>query len=110
MLNEVQNETRLSFSNFIGAMISSSSLADEKAIKHEIIAVLLEESLKISTIDGQYDLFAIKPIFRAVINILNQRIKLMAELPLTDEVSNTIKVYKEIVKQLNSLLEKINLN
>lgn len=100
-------QIRAGFVNYIGSLISSSSLGDSEQTKHYVCSTLTEEILSLAKDkDGIYDLYILKPLLRGIILIFNQRIK---ELESLNDISTkeTIANYKNIIITINKLVDKI---
>lgn len=106
-----EEQIKAAFTNFIGLLIDNNNFENPKAIKHSIIACLLEEIDPIcrNEDDNNYDLFIVKPIFRFIINILNNRINLLQQYN-ESEVKDKINIYKAIIQEFNSLLDSIKID
>lgn len=93
--------------NFIGTLISQSGFTGETA-RHSVVSTLTEESLKLTqNEEGVVNLYCAKPILRATVFILSQRIKMLEPLARDQNVNIKIKAYKNIVNELNSLIDSI---
>lgn len=105
MTAEMQG-VRNALTNFIGAMALAMPL-EPKYTKQEIAAVLMEEALKLAQDEnGVYDLFTLKPMLRAQIAVLKQRISELQQLPAAvakDQISLNEKIISEYERLINSL-------
>lgn len=105
-----QGQIRAGLVNYIGAMLTASPYDNDKAAKHNVVAILLEEAMNLcKDEDGYFDMYVCKPILRLVSGIARQRANLMESLPQTPEVVSQIKGYKEIQKILDNILENTKL-
>lgn len=105
-----QTQIRAGLVNYIGAMLSSSKFDNEKAIKHSVVAILLEEAATLcKDQDGLFDMYTCKPILRLVSGITKQRINLLSDLPKTPDVVGQIESYKFITESLDKILENTKL-
>lgn len=117
MYSNKQIEIKAGLVNYIGAIMQASKYSDINMIKHETVALLLEE---VSTIckdsdkDNNFNLYACKPILRLTVNILNERKKVLKTLDNNSiispiEVSNQIQAYNQAITIINNLIENTNL-
>ena len=110
MYSNDQQQIRAGLVNYIGAMLTASKFENDKAKKHSVVAILLEEAMHICKDEnGEFDMFACKPIFRLVEGIAKQRLALLSALPKTEEVSKQIEVYKFMTKELSDIIENTRL-
>ena len=101
-----QQQIRAGLVNYIGAMLSASKFDNEKVARHSVVAILLEEAMRLcKDEDGYFDMYTCKPIIRLVSAIAKQRAILLEELPKTQEVLAQIETYKFINKSLEEILE-----
>ena len=93
--------------NYIGAIIKSSGF-EGKAANQVAASILLEETLKLSQTDesGVFDLYILKPLFRANIAVLKQRIQELSSLNTRDskvicrQYNDVINIYENILNKL----------
>lgn len=105
-----QAQIRAGLVNYIGAMLQSSKFENEKAIKHSVVAILLEEAAKLCKDDeGMFDMYVSKPALRLVSGIAKQRVNLLSDLPKTKEVVEQIESYRFINDGLNKAINNIKL-
>lgn len=113
MYSNNQYEIKAGLVNYIGAIMQSSLLKDDNAIKHETVALLLEEVSTISkNEDDKFNLYACKPILRLTVNIINERInelKFLNECENSLEITKTIQFYNQSIAVLNSLINNTKL-
>lgn len=100
-------EARQSMVQYIGAIITKLEHKGEEA-RQIVCAILLEEALRLITIDNKIEMFSAKPILRASIKVLEARLdeyeQLSREQPemipiLTKakmEILTTIKTLKKL--------------
>lgn len=106
MYSNDQTQIRAGLINYIGAMLQASKYDNEKAVKHSVVAILLEETAKLcKDIDGEFDMFISKPVLRLTSGITKQRQSLLSVLPQTQEVSETLKAYKLVQTELDNILK-----
>ena len=73
-------EIRNGLTNYIFSCLSATPYKGNEA-KHFLVSLLAEEAIKISKDDdNSINLFAIKPVIRAVILIFTERIKCLKEI------------------------------
>ena len=101
-MNTEQQSIKQSLSNFVGALVETSDRSNEEA-RHEAVAALLEEVLHLSNDNGeQKNIYVLKPLFRAVTNILIERkkelIKLQVSQEALDRIEQTIEYLKKIAE------------
>ena len=105
MSNDMQS-VRNALTNFIGALALAIPL-EPRFVKQEIAAVLMEEVLKLSQDEnGVYELFTLKPLFRAQIAILKQRVSELQTLPAAvakDQISRYEEMISEYERLVNGL-------
>ena len=101
-MTEDQKVIKQSLANFVGALIESSKYNDQDA-RHEAVALILEEALRLSqNDDGSYNLFVLKPFYRAMIRVLEDRKTQLGDLPeevkakTTQEIDSMIKSLKKV--------------
>ena len=106
-----QAQVRAGLVNYIGAMLSASKFENDKAIKHSVVAILLEEAVKLcKDKDGYFDMYVSKPALRLTSSIAKQRCDLMDNLPSkTPEIQEQIEAYGIIKSELNKILENTKL-
>lgn len=105
-----QTQIRAGLVNYIGAMLASSKFENEQAIKHSVVAILLEEAAKLcKDNDGIFDMYTCKPALRLVAGIAKQRVNLLSELPRTKEVAGQIESYNFISDGLNKVIDNTKL-
>lgn len=110
MYSNNQVQIRAGLVNYIGALLASSQLEDDRAKKHNVAAILLEESATLcKDNDNNFDMFACKPILRLTVNILTERVSLLKKLPDEIDVSVQIKSYEYAINTLNNLIENTKL-
>ncbi len=103
--------------NYIGALISASKLPP-KAARHDIVATLIEESLKLAEDmnTNEYDLYILKPLLRANVIIFEQQINKLNNgiktLPkeISDNLSEQIQSYENLISIIKSMLKALEEN
>ena len=106
MYSNDQTQIRAGLINYIGAMLQSSKFDNDKAIKHSVVAILLEEAAKLcKDNNGEFDMFISKPILRLTSGITQQRQSLLSSLPKTKEVTEALTAYKLIHTELDNILK-----
>lgn len=87
--------------NYVGALIKASKFPP-KGARQDVSAMLIEEALKLArTEDGQYDMYVLKPLLRAVETVSQNRMN-----ALYDQVSH---LPKEVKKEAEKTLEDYQL-
>lgn len=105
-----QTQIRAGLVNYIGALLSASKFENEKATRHTVVALLLEEAMKLcKDNDGYFDMYVCKPALRMTSSIARQRVNLMDSLPKTSDVVSQIKTYKFINEELDRIIENTKL-
>ena len=105
-----QAQIRAGLVNYIGAMLKSSKFENEKATKHSVVAILLEEAMKLCKDDqGMYDVYVSKPALRLSSSIAKQRANLMSELPQTKEIASQLNDYRHINIALDKIIDNTKL-
>lgn len=93
--------------NYLGAMIKTMKHS-EKANKQSVASVMVEEALKMSqNQEGIYDLYVLKPMFRGLTLVLNQRCQELGKLPKTTEVMEQIQEYQRTIRTFEELVAKL---
>ena len=108
------NEIRSGLTNYLFTCLSAIKNDDELKSKHLLVSILGEEALKLIADDGKYNLFASKPLIKAVIKIYENKISELKKLnmdnsDLQQQIDNNINLYNQIVKLLNDSIMNINL-
>lgn len=110
MYSNDQTQIRAGLVNYIGALLSSSKFENEKATRHSVVALLLEEAMKLcKDNDGYFDMYVSKPALRLTSSIAKQRVNLMNDLPKTPDVVSQIKTYKFINEELDRIIQNTNI-
>lgn len=111
MYSNDQNEIRCGLVNYIGAILNSSPYDNPKAIKHNTVAVLLEEAMKLcKDQDGIFDMYTCKPFLRATLNIIKQRYNELTSLPnKTPEINKLTEKYLTMHDILEEIIKNITL-
>lgn len=114
--NNSTKTIRSGLTNYIGALLNASVLNPNEA-KHDIVAMLTEESLKLAKIDNDYyDLFTLKPLLRAVViiyqnkvNLLNQDLQKDIPPMIKEQLLEKQKIYNQMIQMTNKLIDEIKL-
>jgi Mor family transcriptional regulator len=105
-----QIEIRAGLVNYIGAMLKASPYENDRAKKHNVVSILLEEAMKLSKdSNGEFDIYVCKPIFRLVSGIAKQRSDLMSNCNLGQEGEKLIQKYNSVSNNLNEIVKNTNL-
>lgn len=105
MYSDDLSQIRGGLVNYIGAMINASPYESDAAKKHSVVAIILEEALKLcQDSNGEYEMFPIKPILRASSNILSSRAKILEQYNLANDVR--VK-YENVSSNLDEIVSKI---
>lgn len=93
---------------YIGALMQNSNL-EGKAAAQVVAAALSEEALKIAKTETEYDFYVAKPILRASIVLLKERIKELRLLGETTEdikpiLDTQIQTYENAITALDKLI------
>lgn len=103
-------QIRAGLVNYIGAMLTSSNLEDDRAKKHSVVAILLEEAMNLAKDEnGNHDIYVCKPALRLTANIARERKKLLDEFADGIQAPKQSNAYHIIEQELNKLLETIKL-
>lgn len=99
----------LDLSNFIGAIISSIPNKDlDKRQKIQLTnSLLLDEVLNLSKEeDEHYNLYELKPLLRAVVHVLKDRIVVINSSDMPLELKNDIIInYSNFISFLNEIID-----
>lgn len=100
-------EIRNGLNNYIFSCLQAIPFEGNKA-KHVLSSILLEESLKISRDENnELNMYAVKPILKACIVILIERINSIKKLPSSEQIRIQINNYEEVNNFLNTLVSRI---
>lgn len=106
-MNEDFTEVRNGLTNYVFSCLQCMPYEGVKA-KHALVSILAEEALKISKDDeNKTEMFAIKPLLRAVIAIFNERIECLKKVQASEIVKVQINDYESIVNKISNLIENI---
>lgn len=109
-MNDNFTEVRNGLTNYIFACLNGLPYEGVKA-KHALISILAEESLNLSKDENNnIELFAIKPMLRAVVVVFDERIKCLKEAPSSEAINKQIAEYTNLVNIINNLINNINEN
>ena len=107
--NTQKQQIRNGLVNYIGALVKALQYEKDMA-KHIINSILIEEAINISkeNKDNEINLFCIKPLFRGVMLILNNRCIELEKIKDTSSIIEAqIQDYKQVISILNKLLDNI---
>lgn len=113
MISNDITQIRAGLVNYIGASIGAISF-EGKAANQTIAAILIEEVLKLSqSEDGVCDMFILKPLFRANIFVLKQRINELSKMgaentELLIVTKKAIEHYQEMIKAFERIVDNTN--
>ena len=104
-------EARQGLAQYIGALITKTGYQGAAA-RQVVCALLLEEALKLVTVDERIELYSAKPILRATNMILRQRIndyedeieRQHEELIRTHITNGKVKL-EQVIERLNYLID-----
>lgn len=108
-------EIRNGLTNYLFACLKAIDNKNELESKHILVSILEEEALKLAKNDnGNIELFAAKPMIKAVIQIFKNKTTELKSLRMEDNKLNSqiaaqIESYESIIKLLESSIVKINL-
>lgn len=107
MYSNDQTQIRAGLVNYIGAMLQSSKFDNEKAVRHSVVAILLEEAAKLcKDEEGTYEMFISKPILRLTSGIAKQRYNVLSSLDgKTPEMVALMEKYSTIVEFLDEIIK-----
>lgn len=106
-MNEDFTEVRNGLTNYVFSCLQGMPYSGVQA-KHALVSILAEEALKISKdSEGNVEMFAIKPLLRAVIVIFNERIECLKKVQTSEIVKVQINDYEDIVNKISNLIENI---
>lgn len=94
--------------NYVGSLLKACPFDGEKASRQYVAATLIEEALNLIKENDTYDMYISKPLLRGNKIVLENRKNEILKLPQTQGTKNTIKLYEDNIKFLNSLIESIN--
>lgn len=104
---------RQGLAQYVGAMCEHTAYTGSAA-RQIVVASLAEEALKLLQVEDQIDLFASKPMFRAVIFLLQKRNETLmkAASASTDSIIQqaTLKKmseYNQVIQTLQNLIQSI---
>lgn len=106
MNNNKQNQIRQGLTQFVGALLDSIS-GDKEAVAQLVAASLSEEALKITIKDNKIDYFVAKPILRATIIVLKQRLEEIIQSVNSLKEDSPIK--KVLIQQTSALKVSIDI-
>lgn len=108
MYSKDSTQIRQGLVNYIGALLSASHF-EPRAAKHDVAAMLVEETLGLSQeeVNAPYDLYVLKPLLRGTVATLEQRMNELAKLPRTQQVAGAIRDYGVTAQNLKDLIQKI---
>ena len=108
------NLIKTGFTNYIGALLLESPLENKDEARHDVVANLCEQILKISkNEDSHYDLKVLKPMLKTIVIIFKSLINDMQEdVENVDKnayimLSNQMQLYKKIVSDFENIIQKL---
>lgn len=105
-----QTEIRAGLVNYIGAMINASPYDNPDVIKHNVIAILLEEAMNLAKDEnGHFNMYACKPILRLTSGIAKQRHNLLSDISDSTNVKKQLSDYQQIVTILDEIIKNTQL-
>lgn len=107
MYSNDQAQIRAGLVNYIGAMLKSSKFDNEKAVRHSVVAILLEEAAMLcKDNEGTFDVFISKPILRLTSGIAKQRYNVLSSTEnKTPEMILLMEKYNTIVEFLDEIIK-----
>lgn len=106
MYSNDEVQIRQGLVSYIGAILSASPLEGRQARQH-VVAILIEEALKLAKQDNGLDIYALKPLLRGTLFVLKHRLSELSGLPRTKEIEKVIKDYESTIAHITTLIEKI---
>lgn len=96
--------------NYLGATIKALPYDNVSACKHELVAMLTEEAIKLSKEDNDtYNMYILKPLLRGTLNILKARINVLESLSINEEMKQLIINNKKAIEVLENIIKQSNL-
>ena len=105
MSNDSYNQIRNGLTNYLFSCLASLGTLDEEDAKQVLIGILQEETDKLSKKDDEYDIYVLKPLFKLLIRILENRIQKLKQLNNTESAINN---YKNIIDTFTVFINNIN--
>lgn len=115
-MNDNFNKSLDCLTNFIGALVSSSSLNNIQT-RHHVVSILCSEILKLSKENNRLEPYILKPFIKSNLIILEDWIadlEILTEndlVPLDETTANNIaaqkKFYKETVNGFKKMIENM---
>lgn len=100
-------EIRNGLTNYVFSCLTAMPYEGDQA-KHFLVSILTEEALKISKDESdQTNMFAVKPILRAVVLIFTERVKCLKEIESSEVVKEQIIEYNKLISTLSDLITNI---
>lgn len=104
-------EIRNGFVNYIGAALNSVQSFEGQAARQYIVAMLIEEAINLSKDDENIDIYSIKPLLKGCKVVCENRILELQEVAKYSKyVQEQLDNYKELIANLNNLIENIKLS
>lgn len=102
------NQIKSGLINYTGALLKACPFDGEKASRQYVAAALIEQALDlIRNSDDSIEMYVAKPIFRATIILIDDRIRALSELQQIDAVKQQIESYKNCKDFLKKLTDNI---
>lgn len=115
-MNNNFNQSVDCLSNFVGALVSSSSLEGMQT-RHHVVSILCSEILKLSKQDDRHNSYILKPLIKTNLIILESWIKDLeiltdAELGILDEKELSTLIaqktfYADTIKGFKKMIDNI---
>lgn len=99
-------QVKQGLTNFVGTLLRSSKLENREA-RQKVNAILLEESLRLCRNEkGVYDLIIAKPLLKAVVLLLKQRLSRLKTVSKEnyDATETYMEKYKVIIKDIEEII------
>lgn len=105
MYTEEQEHLRMALHQFFGSILINSNLKDKEMKKQSLVALVVEELIKICK-DDNIDIIAAKPILRGAHHILSIRKQEIEEV-LQDKNNHLTDDIKDLINKLNIYIESL---
>ena len=101
-------QAKASLVNFLGALAAMTETREDKQV---FAAMLLEQlfSFTQNENDRTHNLYALKPLYRSIVNLNMERISLLKSAGvMTAEIEKQLSLYQEMNEKINELINRIN--
>lgn len=108
MSNQIAKQELL---QYVACLIENHPLQsheEPRAARHDVAALLVQQALDLSEEDGRYDLFIAKPILRATLVIIKDRIKAIDGQEQTKALAELREKYLQTITTLEKILSILN--